>query len=115
MGPSTAVWALLGLWLLSAADPLWCLGLDLELNKPEALELDAIMPAYGVDQDDTYLCTSVALPDSEPLQLIGFQPLSSKEVVHHMLLFGRPQSNLNLYLLMSRVQLRKTCWACANC
>ncbi|KAK9837060.1 hypothetical protein WJX84_000291 [Apatococcus fuscideae] len=85
MGPSAAALALLGLWLLTA-DPPWCLGLDLKLN--EAVELNATMPAFKVDQDDTYLCTSVALPDTEPLQLVGFQPLSSKEVVHHMLLFG---------------------------
>ena len=86
----TAALALFGLWLLTAGPP-WCLAHDLELNEEGSFELNATMPAFNVNQDDTYLCTSVALPaDGDPLQLIGFQPLSSKEVVHHMLLFGRP-------------------------
>ena len=106
MVPSAAASALFGLWLLTAGPP-WCRAHDLELNGQETLELNATMPAFNVDQDDTYLCTSVALPDSEPLQLIGFQPLSSKEVVHHMLLFGRPSSHLKLCQHFPRMLLAK--------
>ena len=46
------------------------------------------MPEYQTDHAEMYLCTSVLLPD-EPLKLIGVEPLSKQEVVHHMLLFGK--------------------------
>lgn len=50
--------------------------------------LDIRMPAYPSDEADTYLCTSVQLP-ATPLKLIAVEPLSDKDTVHHMLLFGR--------------------------
>ena len=49
------------------------------------------MPEYQTDHAEMYLCTSVLLPD-EPLKLIGVEPLSKQEVVHHMLLFGKFQT-----------------------
>lgn len=49
------------------------------------------MPEYQTDHAEMYLCTSVLLPD-EPLKLIGVEPLSKQEVVHHMLLFGEFQT-----------------------
>lgn len=79
--------ALLTVWLFTTSHP-GCHALDLSLGKEDTVVLNATMPAYDVPGDDAYLCTSVALPSNEPLQLIGFHPLSSKEVVHHMLLFG---------------------------
>ena len=48
------------------------------------------MPEYQTDHAEMYLCTSVLLPD-EPLKLVGVEPLSKEEVVHHMLLFGEGQ------------------------
>lgn len=49
--------------------------------------IEALMPEYPTDHAEMYLCTSVLLPD-EPLKLVGVEPLSKEEVVHHMLLFG---------------------------
>ncbi len=88
MRPATSAAALLGLWLFSTSH-LFCVALDLSLGEEDAVVLNATMPSYNVPGDDAYLCTSVALPSNEPLQLVGFHPLSSKEVVHHMLLFGK--------------------------
>ena len=53
----------------------------------EELDLDAIMPPYEANHRDAYLCTTVPLPDRQ-LKLIGIEPLSKQDVVHHMLLFG---------------------------
>eukprot|EP00884_Botryococcus_braunii_P000484 jgi/Botrbrau1/10436/Bobra.0133s0043.1 len=50
-------------------------------------KVDALMPDYSVDHEEAYLCTAVPLPD-KPLKLVGIEPLSTQEVVHHMLLFG---------------------------
>ena len=52
--------------------------------------IDTLMPEYQTDHAEMYLCTSVLLPD-EPLKLVGVEPLSKEEVVHHMLLFGEGQ------------------------
>ena len=49
--------------------------------------IETLMPEYQTDHAEMYLCTSVLLPD-EPLKLVGVEPLSKQEVVHHMLLFG---------------------------
>ena len=53
--------------------------------------IDTLMPEYQTDHAEMYLCTSVLLPD-EPLKLVGVEPLSKQEVVHHMLLFGEGQT-----------------------
>ena len=53
--------------------------------------IETLMPEYPTDHAEMYLCTSVLLPD-EPLKLVGVEPLSKEEVVHHMLLFGECQS-----------------------
>lgn len=50
-------------------------------------KLEALMPEHATEHEEAYLCTSVPLPD-RPLKLVGIEPLSSQEVVHHMLLFG---------------------------
>ena len=49
--------------------------------------IETLVPEYHTDHAEMYLCTSVLLPD-EPLKLVGVEPLSKQEVVHHMLLFG---------------------------
>lgn len=51
------------------------------------LHIEALMPEHHTDHEEAYLCTSVLLPD-EPLKLVGVEPLSKQEVVHHMLMFG---------------------------
>lgn len=51
------------------------------------VHIDALMPEHHTEHEEAYLCTSVLLPD-DPLKLIGVEPLSKQEVVHHMLLFG---------------------------
>ena len=39
------------------------------------------------NESEMYLCTSVAMPEGH-MNLIGIQPTSKEEFVHHMLLFG---------------------------
>ena len=56
--------------------------------------IDTLMPEYQTDHAEMYLCTSVLLPD-EPLKLVGVEPLSKEEVVHHMLLFGECQAPMH--------------------
>ena len=51
------------------------------------LEIDAIMPQYKTEHEDSYLCTAIQLPN-EPLKLIGVESLADASVVHHILLFG---------------------------
>eukprot|EP00887_Chlorella_sp_A99_P001399 scaffold8.g1399.t1 len=51
-------------------------------------ELEARLPPFASNERDAYLCTSVQLPDRRSLKLVGVDPLSRQEVVHHMLLFG---------------------------
>lgn len=38
-------------------------------------------------REDTYVCTTVRLPD-QPMKLVGVVPQASMDVVHHILLFG---------------------------
>lgn len=61
-------------------------------------KVDALMPDYTVDHEEAYLCTAVPLPD-KPLKLVGIEPLSTQEVVHHMLLFGELLELLSTLLL----------------
>ena len=56
---------------------------------PGEFAVEARLPPFQSNEEDAYLCTSVQLPD-ESLKLVGVDPLSRKEVVHHMLLFGAP-------------------------
>ena len=52
--------------------------------------VDVALPPYETAADEEYLCTAVGLPGggADPLKLTAVAPLASKEVVHHMLLFG---------------------------
>lgn len=53
---------------------------EFEITVPEATK---------VKGEDSYICTTLALPD-KPYKLVGVEPLGRKEVVHHILLFGEP-------------------------
>lgn len=61
------------------------------------MHIEALMPEHHTDHEEAYLCTSVLLPD-EPLKLVGVEPLSKQEVVHHMLMFGEATSILLYHL-----------------
>lgn len=51
--------------------------------------VDAIVPAeHEVVGEDQYVCFRVDLPKSS-LKIVGVDPLSTQDVVHHMLLFGK--------------------------
>lgn len=52
------------------------------------VEVTALMPGHGTHEEDSYLCTTVQLPEESPLQLVEFTPLAEAARVHHMLLFG---------------------------
>lgn len=60
---------------------------SVEHTEEELHKVDALMPDYSVEHEEAYLCTAVPLPD-KPLKLVGIEPLSTQQVVHHMLLFG---------------------------
>lgn len=52
------------------------------------ITVDAIVPAaYKTKGQDQYVCFRVDLPP-RGLKLIGVDPLSTQDVVHHMLLYG---------------------------
>ena len=80
-------------------------------------DIEALMPEYPTDHAEMYLCTSVLLPD-EPLKLVGVEPLSKQEVVHHMLLFGECQSTIKQPNMPSEVHFAcvivPTLFACCD-
>lgn len=45
------------------------------------------MPPFEVTGEDTYLCTSIQLPD-RPLKLVEIEARADQSVVHHILMFG---------------------------
>ena len=52
------------------------------------VSIDAFVPAeHEVIGEDQYVCFRVDLP-RESLKIVGVDPLSTQDVVHHMLLFG---------------------------
>lgn len=52
------------------------------------VEVNAFVPAeHEVIGEDQYVCFRVDLPQ-ESLKIVGVDPLSTQDVVHHMLLFG---------------------------
>lgn len=58
-------------------------------SSPEGeFSVEARLPPFQLEEQDAYMCTAVPLPKDRPLKLVGVDPLSRKEVVHHMLLFG---------------------------
>ena len=66
-------------------------------SEASTVHIEALMPEYKTEHEEAYLCTSVLLPD-DPLKLIGVEPLSKQEVVHHMLLFGEFSRSLSVLL-----------------
>ena len=51
--------------------------------------VDALVPTeHEVIGEDQYVCFRVDLP-KQNLNIIGIDPLSEQDVVHHMLLFGK--------------------------
>ena len=68
------------------------------LDAVPSFKLEALMPEHAANHAEAYLCTSVQLPD-KALKLIGVEPLSKQEVVHHMLLYGgAPKSSAPRFL-----------------
>ncbi|KAL0044814.1 hypothetical protein WJX82_010409 [Trebouxia sp. C0006] len=54
----------------------------------EGIYVDALVPAeHEVVGEDQYVCFRVDLP-KQSLKIVGVDPLSTQDVVHHMLLFG---------------------------
>ncbi len=49
--------------------------------------VDVIVPPKQIDQEDTYVCINVNIPENAS-RLLEVQPLAEQQVVHHMLLFG---------------------------
>lgn len=50
-------------------------------------QIEAVMPDHPAEAE-SYLCMRVDLPSEGSIKLVGVEPLSSQELVHHMLLFG---------------------------
>lgn len=58
----------------------------------QTITVDAIVPAaYETKGEDQYVCFRVDLPP-RGLKIIGVDPLSTQDVVHHMLLYGMPDA-----------------------
>ena len=53
-----------------------------------AFALDARLPPFPTREPDEYLCTSLELP-GRALKLTGVEALAKKEIVHHILLYGK--------------------------
>ena len=49
--------------------------------------VEAILPEHPAPPE-SYLCMRVDLPSTDSLKLVGVEPLSKEELVHHMLLYG---------------------------
>lgn len=67
---------------------LLCLALLGQIACQEGIYVDAVVPAeHEVLGEDQYVCFRVDLP-KQSLKIVGVDPLSTQDVVHHMLLFG---------------------------
>ena len=65
--------------LLTVLGGSWC---------QSSVSIEAVVPAdHNVIGEDQYVCFRVDLP-RESLKIVGVDPLSTQDVVHHMLLFG---------------------------
>lgn len=51
-------------------------------------EVKAVLPEHPAPPE-SYLCMRVDLPNQPSLKLVGVEPLSNQELVHHMLLYGK--------------------------
>lgn len=49
--------------------------------------VEAVLPEHEAPPE-SYLCMRVDLPSTNALKLVGVEPLSKEELVHHMLLYG---------------------------
>ena len=72
----------------------FCLSAALLLTVPgkslcqSSVSVNALVPPeHEVIGEDQYVCFRVDLP-RESLKIVGVDPLSTQDVVHHMLLFG---------------------------
>jgi len=67
---------------------LLCLALLGQVACQGGIYVDALVPAeHEVVGEDQYVCFRVDLP-KQSLKIVGVDPLSTQDVVHHMLLFG---------------------------
>jgi len=67
---------------------LLCLALLGQVACQGGIYVDALVPAeHEVVGEDQYVCLRVDLP-KQSLKIVGVDPLSTQDVVHHMLLFG---------------------------
>ena len=56
-------------------------------SEPRDLVFNITVPDFDVKGEDSYVCTTVKLPDRS-MKLVGVEALARQEVVHHILLFG---------------------------
>lgn len=64
------------------------------------VDVNAFVPAeHELIGEDQYVCFRVDLP-RESLKIVGVDPLSTQDVVHHMLLFG---THTHLHILFGYV------------
>ncbi len=82
---------------------LLCLALLGQVACQEGIYVDALVPAeHEVVGEDQYVCFRVDLP-KQSLKIVGVDPLSTQDVVHHMLLFG------TLAMAAARSSLHASC------
>ncbi|XP_077988747.1 peptidyl-glycine alpha-amidating monooxygenase-like [Glandiceps talaboti] len=56
-------------------------------REEDVFRIDLLMPHVSPKQPDTYLCTSVEMPDDE-LYIVKYEPMASMNHVHHLILYG---------------------------
>jgi hypothetical protein len=87
--PGALPCALVALLLVLLAGPAAAAGSAPAAESANEFTVEAIMPPFEVTGEDTYLCTSIQLPD-RPLKLVEIEARADQSVVHHILMFGAP-------------------------
>ena len=91
--------------LLTVFGKCWC---------QSSVSIDAFVPAqHEVIGEDQYVCFRVDLP-KESLKIVGVDPLSTQDVVHHMLLFGTDSYARSLSVYLSLQNCHGCCISCPH-
>nr|XP_006822280.1 PREDICTED: peptidyl-glycine alpha-amidating monooxygenase-like [Saccoglossus kowalevskii] len=56
-------------------------------RETDIFSIDFLMPEVSPKQTDTYLCTSVKMPEEE-IYIVHYEPQADMNTVHHMILYG---------------------------
>lgn len=60
-----------------------------------SIKLDILMPKVSPQTKDTYLCHQFKMNPEKPIYITEFKPESTKQIAHHILLFGCDDESVN--------------------